>query len=451
MDNRVIMTSPPDGEFRHVLAALRARSPVVLNVSLAIREDLYRRYIDVSRRNGPLNLFGFALVVFGVAYTAPLGPRIAVFGVLAALMLTRVLLARALGRRPARCEGHGTALGRAHDLCIGMTGLAWGVMPFALSGLVGTLQLYALLYTSVVYLGMLSVSFLSALPATVVMTAATALPLAAFLALLGTPETSMLAAGTVVFALANVARVGTSHRTLIHALEAEARNAELVDELRDMKRALERENAVLDHSLRDARDVATRDALTGTANRHHLRQVAEKLETQVRARGERVALCMIDADDFKAVNDAYGHAVGDQVLVGIAARLRARIGASDVIARFGGEEFVAVLRNCSEDGAHAVAQDMRAAIARRPIDTTAGPLRVTVSIGICGWHADDLFDNALERADRALYAAKHGGKNRVVVCTGETGGASRITPDPPGLDTARVRSLSGTPCSTSLP
>ena len=64
-----------------MLAVLRARSPVVLNVSPAIREDLYRRYIDVSRRNGPLNLFGFALVVFGVAYTAPLGPRFAVFGV----------------------------------------------------------------------------------------------------------------------------------------------------------------------------------------------------------------------------------------------------------------------------------------------------------------------------------------------------------------------------------
>ena len=431
------MKPSSDGYTHQVLAALRARSPIVLDVSPAIRRDLYRRYIDVSMRNGSLNLFGFAFVVFGVAYSAPLAPRVAVFCAVAAVMLLRVLLARRLGRlleghgarRPAVDDGvvQGSPLARAHDLCIVLSGLAWGVMPYALSGLVSTLQLYSLLYASVVYLGMLSVSFLSALPATVVMTAATALPLAAFLAMLGAPETLLLSAATIVFAVAHVVRISASHRTLIQALEAQARNAELVHELRGMQHALERENAALDDSLRDARDVATRDALTGAANRHRLRMVADALEAQVRARGERIGLCMIDADDFKAVNDAYGHAVGDQVLVGIADRLRARIRGADVIARYGGEEFVAVLRDSDRTRAAAVAEAMRAAVAASPLDTAVGALRVTISVGVCEWQSDDLFDNALERADRALYAAKHGGKNRVVVCDAVAQAASSAT------------------------
>jgi len=116
---------------------------------------------------------------------------------------------------------------------------------------------------------------------------------------------------------------------------------------------------------------------------------------------------MLDVDDFKAINDTYGHSVGDMVLVALADLLRRSIRAVDTLVRYGGEEFVIVMPETELAGALVAAQRIFAHLA----ETEIGPqkLRVTVSIGAATGATDDL----LVRADQALYAAKRAGKNRV--------------------------------------
>jgi diguanylate cyclase (GGDEF)-like protein len=124
---------------------------------------------------------------------------------------------------------------------------------------------------------------------------------------------------------------------------------------------------------------------------------------------------MLDIDKFKSINDTYGHGAGDEVIREVAARVRAGIRHSDVLGRYGGEEFAVVLPD--HDGAAAdLAERMRRAVADEPVPTRAGPLRVTISVGLAHLQPSDTgLDQMLARADHALYRAKESGRNRVVV------------------------------------
>lgn len=165
------------------------------------------------------------------------------------------------------------------------------------------------------------------------------------------------------------------------------------------------------------------DVLTGWHNRRYLNvRLQEELARARRDRARLVCL-MLDVDHFKRVNDTWGHAAGDSVLRELAQRIDSQVRASDVAARFGGEEFVVLLPNTDVESAQRLAERIRRAIAATPIDLPCGDtVTITVSIGIAEVYpapdAEDLKtlgDSLLARADVALYAAKSAGRDRVIV------------------------------------
>jgi two-component system cell cycle response regulator len=125
---------------------------------------------------------------------------------------------------------------------------------------------------------------------------------------------------------------------------------------------------------------------------------------------------LLDIDDFKVVNDTYGHRVGDEVLIEIVARLERAMRPGDVVARWGGEEFLLVCRAHEHDGAYAVAERIRALVSETPFRTTVGEIPITVSVGAVA--SDGLAqspDPLVDAADAALLEAKRAGKNRTVI------------------------------------
>ena len=131
------------------------------------------------------------------------------------------------------------------------------------------------------------------------------------------------------------------------------------------------------------------------------------------------AIAMIDADHFKSVNDTHGHLAGDEVLRGIATAMMAHVRAGDIVSRFGGEEFAILLRDSDLEEAVAVCQRLKDHIEATPIQTAGGPVAITVSIGVAAVRQGERIENALNRADMAVYRAKSDGRNRVSVDHGE--------------------------------
>lgn len=184
---------------------------------------------------------------------------------------------------------------------------------------------------------------------------------------------------------------------LLARVAAALRVKRLEDELR-------RRNAELDV-------VSRTDVLTGLYNRRHLEESMRQLSSQARRYGQPFSVVMLDIDRFKDINDEYGHGPGDDVLRTIARRVQASIRESDVIGRWGGEEFLALLPMTDLDGARTFAERIRAMIdwAEVVIDGV-GTVHVTIS---CGCAAGTDVGELLLRADEALYAAKKDGRNAV--------------------------------------
>lgn len=159
---------------------------------------------------------------------------------------------------------------------------------------------------------------------------------------------------------------------------------------------------------------ATTDPLTGLFNR---RFVFASIETELqryRRYGDRFAVILIDADHFKTVNDTYGHGAGDATLCWIAAMCRQAVRQTDVVGRFGGEEFIILLPRTNASAAAIVAERIRKSMHDGDIASHQGAQRVTLSLGVAeaGSTSSD-FDTLLKVADEALYAAKRGGRDRV--------------------------------------
>ena len=163
----------------------------------------------------------------------------------------------------------------------------------------------------------------------------------------------------------------------------------------------------------EVQQLAVTDELTGLANRRQLFSVAEHEFERAKRYGRPLSALMIDIDDFKRVNDRYGHGVGDQVLTGLADSLRRHVRGLDVIGRYGGEEFMAILPEVDEHMAHEIAERLRLAVAATPQGSDRTAVWVTISIGAATVGPDcKELSELVAAADRALYAAKQAGRNR---------------------------------------
>jgi diguanylate cyclase (GGDEF)-like protein len=169
--------------------------------------------------------------------------------------------------------------------------------------------------------------------------------------------------------------------------------------------------AELSRSLATIREMAQRDPLTGVFNRRHLiDSLAREVARAQRNGGRGLALCMIDLDHFKRINDSFGHPVGDEVLIAVGARIGKSIRSSDYLARYGGEEFAVLLQAESGELAFTVCERIRTDIARLQIAALQG-MPLGVSIGVASCESGDEPAALLERADKALYRAKAEGRN----------------------------------------
>jgi len=155
------------------------------------------------------------------------------------------------------------------------------------------------------------------------------------------------------------------------------------------------------------------DALTGIANRRFLEiTLRSRLEEQ-RRYGWPFGLLFLDVDHFKSFNDRYGHDVGDQVLKMVAKTMTSCSRAFDVVGRWGGEEFIAIIANVEREQLLAVAERYRQMIEHSGLELEGRTLQVTVSVGAAGAFADDSSEQLLERADALMYRSKQNGRNRV--------------------------------------
>ncbi|MEJ5358136.1 MAG: diguanylate cyclase [Desulfobacterales bacterium] len=191
-------------------------------------------------------------------------------------------------------------------------------------------------------------------------------------------------------------------------------------EARDQRRiaSLSRQVESLRRELETVRREAECDALTGVLNRRAFDRALADWVSRGTARPQDFCLVLVDIDDFKNVNDTYGHLAGDRILCTVARKCAQVLGPGDLLARYGGEEFAVLLAGASLRTGLKKASRICGAVAAARYVLEESPadsgIRLTVSAGVAAWHAGDTAAALIERADRALYRAKTTGKNRAV-------------------------------------
>jgi diguanylate cyclase (GGDEF)-like protein/PAS domain S-box-containing protein len=167
---------------------------------------------------------------------------------------------------------------------------------------------------------------------------------------------------------------------------------------------------------RELRRLAVTDPLTGAFNRRQFMRRAREEIDRSRRYHTGLTLLMMDIDHFKAVNDTFGHDAGDQVLKGLVAESMKQLRTSDIFCRLGGEEFAAILTHTVPDQGRLAAERLRQALQALAVETAAGTVRFSVSIGVAAMLQDGLsLEEIMKKADNALYDAKQQGRNRVVL------------------------------------
>ena len=210
-------------------------------------------------------------------------------------------------------------------------------------------------------------------------------------------------------ALLILSRSATAYLQIRGQVQQLLKNA---DERRAIEQQLRQNHGLLEAANRQLQELATTDALTGLPNRRVLEtSLFEQQHGSISAK-KTLSLLMIDVDHFKRVNDTYSHETGDLVLKRVAELLRSGTREEDTVSRYGGEEFVVLLRGASHASALAQGERLRAAIA----GDTQGQVPITISIGVATARAENWLAEVsllLSEADKALYVAKRDGRNRV--------------------------------------
>lgn len=161
---------------------------------------------------------------------------------------------------------------------------------------------------------------------------------------------------------------------------------------------------------------ASHDPLTGVHNRRSLEHALDEALAETRADGLTHGLLYVDLDDFKPINDTYGHEAGDRLLIALAAVTNAKLRRVDLLARVGGDEFVALLRGCPPSHAKSIAADILHAVSDASLMWDGQALRVSASIGVISIDGTvESAAHAMRRADEACYEAKRAGRNRIYV------------------------------------
>lgn len=202
------------------------------------------------------------------------------------------------------------------------------------------------------------------------------------------------------------AALRTAHQAL------EQRVAERTAELTRINHALQAEVAARAQMQAELERLATTDSLTGLRNRRAFDEMLGLELTRAQRYGHPLALILLDIDLFKQINDRHGHQEGDRVLVELARVVGGRLRASEVFARWGGEEFIILAPNTDTGQAKHLAEEIRARVEAHGFPEVG---RVTISLGVTQYAPGDSRDSLLKRADAALYRAKSGGRNRVEV------------------------------------
>lgn len=182
--------------------------------------------------------------------------------------------------------------------------------------------------------------------------------------------------------------------------------------MRQRRFALQAHQETLRGMMRQLEDLASTDELTGLYNRRHFLRRAEAELGRLRP-AHQSGLALIDLDHFKRINDLHGHATGDRVLQSFATVARSCLRDDDILARYGGEEFVLLLPNTDAEQFKACCERLREAFANaQPLDVQLQAGQLSLSVGLTLLRTGDELDEALQRADEALYRAKHNGRNR---------------------------------------
>jgi diguanylate cyclase (GGDEF)-like protein len=172
-------------------------------------------------------------------------------------------------------------------------------------------------------------------------------------------------------------------------------------------------NFTLSGYQRRLEEMATTDPLTGAANRQVFDLMFDQVQKSVKRREGTVSVMMCDLDRFKQVNDDYGHQAGDLVLQAVAETARECIRETDIVCRWGGEEFLFLLPDCSAEKAFELAEKIRLAVENRPVIYGRDEIRISVSMGVAELRPGERQADLVKRSDIALYAAKAAGRNRV--------------------------------------
>jgi diguanylate cyclase (GGDEF)-like protein len=191
--------------------------------------------------------------------------------------------------------------------------------------------------------------------------------------------------------------------------------SQLSGQLWDMRTRLKTQKIALEQALTHIKEMAARDELTGLPNRRRMMTLLQEHATRHARGGSRFFVCIIDLDHFKSINDTYGHAAGDAVLRGFAAQAQVVLRTTDMIGRWGGEEFLLLLPESPPGDPTLGVARLRDSLAELPASPALQDLRVRFSAGFARYEDGEPIDQAIERADRALYAAKSAGRNRSVV------------------------------------
>lgn len=232
--------------------------------------------------------------------------------------------------------------------------------------------------------------------------------------------------GAYVYVMLLTARVGKED--IVAGMEAGADDylskpfdaQELKVRLRAGKRIVDLEEAL--------RLQATHDALTGAWNHGAILETLQRELVRGEREGTSTGTILVDLDHFKRVNDAYGHLTGDAVLQEAAQRMTRVLRRSDMLGRYGGEEFLVLLPRCEARDAQDLAERLRRCIACDPVTTSSGKVSITISLGVTttGQGASMGVAAILQRADEALYQAKREGRNRAVVVAGSEASGARV-------------------------